>query len=326
MPASGLNPAAAAHGPARLAPVSALLSHSHPQQGALPMRVTLIVNPQAGRRSGVRVGAEAERAILAHGWEVTRLLTQAAGDGRRLAREAAAEADLVVGVGGDGTLSELLNGLRGTGVPCGLVPCGTGNDFARAVGIAPEPAAAVQQILRGGPHRVDLGHLVGVETRFVNAVGVGFDAAVAERINRRRRLTGGLVAYLPSITAELAHLKRLEATVQVDGERFEGSWLLVAVANGTSYGAGLKIAPHARCDDGLLDVVLVEQTGRADVLRSLRLVMRGAHESHPKVRMLQGRWVSIEAETPSPALVDGDVIAQTPLEIEVEPGAGVLWK
>ncbi len=290
------------------------------------MRVALIVNPRAGRCTGRRVAAIACRLLEEAGWEVAVETTSAPGEGEALARNAAAGCDLVVGVGGDGTLSELLNGLLGSGVACGLVPCGTGNDFARFVGIHESAEMAARQILGGRPVAIDMGRLSTPSRHFVNTVGVGFDAAVAGRINRRRRLTRGLAAYLPAVLHELAANTFLPARVQVDERVFEDEWLLVAVANGNAYGAGFKIAPKAACDDGELDVVLVQRTGRLDVLRSLRLALRGQHERHPKVRMLRGRHVRIETERRAPALVDGDLLAQTPLEIDVAPGAGLLWK
>ena len=291
------------------------------------MKVAVIANPRAGRCTGIAVAESAAALLRDAGWDVDVQLTSAPGEGERLAREAAdAGSELVVGVGGDGTLSELLNGLMASNIPCGMIPCGTGNDFARFVGIEENLEAAAKQIIAGGPLAVDMGRLVGSQRHFVNIVGVGFDAAVAGRINRRKRLTQGLLAYGPAIIGELAIGHFLAATVEVDGQVFAGEWLLVAVANGNAYGAGFKIAPHAACDDGLLDVVLVERMGRLGVLRSLGQVYQGKHEHHPHVTMLRGRHISIETEASAPALVDGDLLADTPLEIEIVPGAGLLWK
>jgi len=287
----------------------------------------LIANPQAGRRTGLGTAETAARLLQEGGWQVDLQPTTGPGHAADLAEEAAAAGyDLVVGVGGDGTLSELLNGLLGSGVPCGLVPCGTGNDFARFVGIKEEAAVAAKQILNGRSVAVDLGRLSIPPRHFINTVGVGFDAAVAARINRRRRISRGLMAYMPAVLAEVAGNSWLTASVEIDGHSFEDEWLLIAVANGNAYGAGFRIAPQAAYDDGLLDVILVQRMGRLEVLRSLRLVLRGRHQGHPKVQMLPARHVRITTERPAPALVDGDVTAHTPLEIEMAPGAGLLWK
>ncbi len=287
----------------------------------------MIANPRAGRCTGVAVAESATAFLREAGWGVDVKVTSAAGDGERLARDAAdAGAELIVGVGGDGTLSELLNGLMGSNIPCGMIPCGTGNDFARFVGIEGNAGAAAKQIIAGSPLPIDMGRLASSQRHFVNTVGVGFDAAVAGRINRRKRLTQGLLAYGPAIISEVAIGHFLAATVEVDGRAFDGEWLLVAVANGNAYGGGFKIAPNAAYDDGLLDVVLVERMGRLGVLRSLRQAYRGEHEHHPHVTMLRGRHISIATEAPALALVDGDLLADTPLEIDVVPGAGLLWK
>jgi diacylglycerol kinase (ATP) len=291
------------------------------------VKVTVVTNPRAGRCTGITVAASAADFLREAGWDVDVQVTSAAGDGQRLARDAAdAGAELVVGVGGDGTLSELLNGLMASNIPCGMIPCGTGNDFARFVGIKENAVAAAKQLLTGEPVAIDMGRLTGPQRYFVNTIGVGFDAAVAGRINRRKRLTQGLLAYGPAIISELAIGHFLAATVEVDEQVFAGEWLLVAVANGNAYGAGFKIAPNAVCDDGLLDVVLVERMGRLAVLRSLRQAYRGRHQHHPHVTMLRGRHISIKTEAPAPALVDGDLLADTPLEIEIVPNAGLLWK
>ncbi len=290
------------------------------------MRVVLIVNPCAGCRSGLTAGAAAEGVLREAGWEVSRRLTEGPGEGERLARAALAESpDLVLACGGDGTLSQVLTGLLGSGVPTGIIPAGTGNDFVRALGIARDPAEAARQALAGRPRRMDLLEINGGECWSFNVTGTGFDAAVAERINRRRRLTGGLTAYLSAVLQELAVYRPTEVRLQVDGEDWEGRALLVAVANAQDYGAGMRIAPQARIDDGRLDVVLVEDLGRARFLWNLPKVFRGTHLEHPAVRTWRAREVTVETAEPAPVLVDGDVRVRTPLRARVAPGEGLLW-
>lgn len=300
------------------------------------MNAILIVNPIAGARDALEAAEIARKTLIAGGWEASVTVTTRAGGAAELAKEAAGNCDVVVGVGGDGTLSELFNGLAASKVqggteapvrivtPVGLIPAGTGNDFARFAGIQDNAEAAAKQIIEGKPRAIDLGRIVG-NRLFVNTVGAGFDAAVAGRINRRKRISRGLAAYLPAVLAELAGGHHLAAKVTVDGQVFEDEWLLVAVANGNAYGAGFQIAPHAEIDSGALEVVLVQRMGRLEALCNLKLCMAGQHESLPKVRMLRGRHIEIETETPAPALVDGDLLAETPLAIDVLPSAGTLW-
>ena len=290
------------------------------------MRAVLIVNPIAGRGRGIRAAADATRVLREHGWSVEVTQTSAPGHATELGSAAAAEADVVVSVGGDGTLSETLSGLLTSKTPCGLIPCGTGNDFARFVGINPSARRAAEQIARGAARPIDIARVNGGQRHFVNVLGIGFDAAVAARINRRRRVSAGLWAYMPAILSEVACRSHLQATVEVDGERFEDEWLLVAVANGSAYGSGFRIAPEACCDDGLLDVILVRGSGRIEILHNLWLARQGKHLAHPKVTMARGRSIRIHTQRQAPVMVDGDVGLSTPIQIEAVPGAALLWK
>ena len=290
------------------------------------MRVTLIVNPRAGKNSGRACAAAAEAEFRQAGWEVTTRQTEGPGDAERLAREAVGERpDAVFACGGDGTLSQVLVGLLDSGIPAGIIPAGTGNDFARALGIPRDPAAAARRALAGRARRMDLLEINGGERWGFNVSGVGFDAAVAERINRRRRLAGGIVAYLTAVLQSWCGTARRRCGCGVDGEEWVGEALLVAIANAQAYGAGMRIAPGAKIDDGLLDVVLVEFFGRAEFLRNLPRVFRGTHLSHPRVHHWQGREVSVETATPAPVLVDGDLQTHTPLRVRVAPAKAWLW-
>lgn len=291
-----------------------------------PMRAVLIVNPIAGRGRGIRAAADAAEVLREHGWSIEARQTSGPGHATELASQASADVDVVVSVGGDGTLSETLSGLLTSKTPCGLIPCGTGNDFARFVGINPSARGAAEQIAHGSAWPIDVAAVNDGQKHFVNVLGIGFDAAVAARINRRRRVSAGLWAYMPAILSEVACRSHLQATVEVDGRLFEDDWLLVAVANGNAYGSGFRIAPEACCDDGLLDVILVRGSGRIEILRNLWLARQGKHLAHPKVIMARGRSIRIRTQVPAPVMTDGDVGLCTPIQIEAVPGAALLWK
>lgn len=286
----------------------------------------MVVNPRAGRNSGVASADAAERVLVGAGWEVTRVLTTCSGEAEELAARAAGEGhDAVFACGGDGTLSQVLEGLIGTGVPAGLIPAGTGNDFARTIGLSRDPATAAGQALTGTDTEIDLLDVDGGETWSLNIVGVGFDAMVAKRINRRARLTAGRTAYLIAVLQELFKLQPFEARIKVGAHEWEGRALVIAIANAQSYGAGMRIAPSADITDGLLDVVLVEQMGRLAFMWSFGQVFRGTHANHPKVSMWQGTEVTVETAKPRPALVDGELLAETPLHIRIAPKRGRIW-
>jgi diacylglycerol kinase (ATP) len=289
------------------------------------MRIALITNPTAGRNAGVTAAQRAADEFENAGWETVTRLTRGPGDATRLAREAADEGfDAVFACGGDGTLSQVLAGLLDTGVPGGMIPAGTGNDFARTIGLSRDAAAAARQLIRGQVKDIDLLQINNGALWSVNVAGVGFDAAVAARINRRRRLTGGLLAYLTAVVQELVSYRPTQMHLRVDDEQWEGRALLLAVANARSYGAGMKIAPTAEIDDGLLDVVLVEHVSRLEFIRSFPKVLRGTHTDHPAVRTWRGAEVTVETPQPSPVLVDGDLRCQTPLHVRVSPGRARL--
>jgi len=188
-----------------------------------------------------------------------------------------------------------------------------------------DPLAAVEHYLNGGAASVDLLEIEGGRGWGINVAGVGFDARVAHRVNARRRISRGLATYLACVGAELVRHRPLAATIRIDDDTWRGPALLVAVANARSYGAGMLIAPHAEVDDGLLDVVLVEQMSRAEFLVNFPKVMRGTHLSHPKVRTWRGEEVVIETEEPSPWLIDGDVRGETPVEVRIAPGRARVW-
>jgi len=159
----------------------------------------------------------------------------------------------------------------------------------------------------------------------LNVMGVGFDARVAARTNRRTRLIGGRTAYLTAVGQELIRHQPTDVHLRVGNESWQGRALLVAVANAKCYGAGMMIAPRAEIADGLLDVVLVEYVSRLSFLRSFPKVFRGTHAEHRAVRMWQATTCSIETPEPTSVLVDGELQAQTPVHVRVASRRAKLW-
>jgi diacylglycerol kinase (ATP) len=160
--------------------------------------------------------------------------------------------------------------------------------------------------------------------RFVNVAGCGFDAAVAERVNRGYRFLSGTSAYIASVLATLAFYRPSDLTVVVDGAELRGPAMTCAVANGASYGGGMRIAPDARFDDGVFDVCVIGACTRTEFLRSFPLVFRGTHVDHPKVTMIRGRTIEIVSSPPVPVLADGELAGQTPARFAMMP-AGVRF-
>ena len=289
-------------------------------------RIVVILNPKAGRGRGRQARADVERLLTETmpqspdptEWRIVE--TQTPGHARELARQAAEEGTSVVAAaGGDGTLNEVVNGLMGTGATLGLLPLGTGNDFARCLGIGTDLNAGVNTLVHGVPRPIDVGQANG--RWFLNIAGCGFDAIVAERANRGFPVLRGTAAYLAAIAHSLLHLKPATLTLTLDGETQTVRALMCSVANATSYGGGMKVTPDAEIDDGLFDLCLLREAGRLEFLRAFPRVFKGTHTTHPRVTMLRARAVHIESDIPLPLLIDGEVIGATPVTFTLAPRA-----
>jgi diacylglycerol kinase (ATP) len=242
--------------------------------------------------------------------------TTAAGSAVALARQAVTEgANVVAAAGGDGTLNEVVNGIVGTGAVCGLLPLGTGNDFARHIGLKTDLPMAVQNLFRGTPRAVDLGK--AGERWFINIAGCGFDALIAERINKGVRHLQGTAAYIVAVCQCLRTLKAAQLSLVLDGKPLETRALMCSVANASSYGGGMRVAPDAQIDDGLFDICLLHDAGRLEFLLAFPRVFKGTHITHPKVTMHRAKEIAIESAPPMPILIDGDVVGTTPITFTV---------
>lgn len=229
----------------------------------------------------------------------------------------------MAGAGGDGTIREVAEGVLGTSSSLAVLPMGTGNDFARTLGFGSDLDLAIAALAGGKTMRVDAGRWRCGEQSgiFLNVAGCGFDAAVADRINRGFRHLRGTAAYLAAVTSILASYRATDLTIEVDSERIARRAMLCAFANAVSYGGGMRIAPCARISDGLLDLVLVREVGRFEFLRSLPRVFRGAHLGHPAVEHRVFRHATLTSDPPVPMLVDGEVVPAGAVTIDVLPSA-----
>jgi diacylglycerol kinase (ATP) len=284
----------------------------------------LILNPQAARGGAESAWAAAEPVLTAAGarWQLAR--TTAPGEAESLARAAARAGiwDAVVAIGGDGTVHEVVNGLLGAadGPALGILPAGSGNDFARAAGIpVGDPAAALRAMLEGDVRSVDVGRVNG--RYFVNGMGWGLDGRVAVQIARRRRFAGRAM-YLAALLSALRGQRPAHVDICLDGRTVPGFVTLIAVTNGPCYGGGFRICPHARIDDGQLDLCVADAMSRLSILRLVPRVMRGTHLGHPRVWYARGTTVTLTSRIGLPAHADGEVIdaAATRLEVAVVPG------
>lgn len=286
--------------------------------------ITLFVNPTAGRGRGARAAQPAASALRDAGFSVRTVLGEDADDALRRAREAVAGGTgALIAVGGDGMMSLALQAVAGTGTPLGVVAVGTGNDFARALGMPiRDPAAAgrlAAEALKAGTVReIDLGR--AGERWFGSVLASGFDSRVNDRGNRMRWV-GGRFKYDLAILAELAAFRPIPYRIRLDGGPVrEIEATLIAVGNGSTYGGGMRICAEAVMDDGFFDVTVVGDCSRTTLLKVFPKVYKGTHLGHPKVTV--HRVASIElAAAGVTAYADGEPLGALPLTATCVPGA-----
>jgi len=291
-------------------------------------RAFVVVNPAAGGgrtgRTWPMVAAELNRLGLTFesAWTTRR------GHATDLARRAAGAGwPLVVAVGGDGTLNEVVNGVtdaRGTPLATtGAILTGRGRDARRNFGLAADWRLATRRLVQGDDVLLDLGAAEwtgGMRRYFLSAAGAGFDAAVARRAASRGGI--GTLPYVLAVIEGLVAHRPIPMTIQADGEAEQSAPLTtVVVANGAYYGGGMKIAPPADPMDGLLDLVVIGALNRAELLRWLPTVYRGAHLANPRIGLRRVRHVRVAGATAVPTHVDGEPAADTPVAFRVCPQA-----
>jgi diacylglycerol kinase (ATP) len=282
--------------------------------------VHLVLNPAADRgRAGWRrvfVSCFLEEYGMKAVWHATR----GPGDAGRIVG-GLPDGTLAVAVGGDGTVHEVAAACVGRDLTLGVLPVGSGNDYVKALGIGTELGRALEVLAAGKVRVVDAGEVNGI--LFNNGLGVGFDAEVAAGVKQAPAYLGGTGRYLWSVGRLLWGFRCHEATLRLDGgEVVEAETILVAVALGTTYGARFRLAPEARLDDGLFDVVWSEEVSRAEVLRLIPAALGGTLLRHPKVHLARAREVEVELAKEVPAHVDGEILVPTrAFRARVLPGA-----
>ena len=280
-------------------------------------KILLIGNPVAGGGRAKRLMADLLQTLRQRGYLVETFLTGSAGDATRRARGIEADVDVLVVVGGDGTLNEILNGLPDPSqTPIAYLPTGTANVLGRELGL-PKRAEDLIQILESGHlRRLDMG-LLG-EGRFLMMASAGLDAMVTEEVRRQRGGTLGYLGYLMPILRALQRYQPPELKVTVDGgEQIPGAFSVVS--NTRNYGGIFSFADRARCDSGHLDVCVFPRGTLPALLRYYLAALRGRVSRRTDVRYLTGSRIRIESREPVAVQADGDPAGVTPVDIRVLP-------
>lgn len=293
------------------------------------MDVALLVNPAARAGAHTVVVDEVSARLRAHGIRVAVISGGSAADSSSLLRAALdVGTDAVLVAGGDGTVNLAIQELAGTDTPLGIVPVGTGNDFAAALGLRELRAeATAAAVIAGRTRRVDLARATlpdGSSRLYATVLAAGFDSKVNDRANGMR-WPRGHSRYDIAVLIEFLRLRDLPFRVEIedaDGETeiIDGPLVLASVGNGPTYGGGIRICPEATLEDGLLDITLVRPAGRLRLLRLLPRVYRGTHASSPDVVMRRARSVRLDAPALT-AYADGDPLGALPVRVDAVPGA-----
>jgi diacylglycerol kinase (ATP) len=298
----------------------------------MPRKIRLILNPitNHGRSLQMASGLRPLTAGLNAAW----IETQSTAHATELARQAGIEGcDLVVACGGDGTVHEVINGLmqvtEGERPALGIVPLGSGNDFAHILGVPGDPAEALQSCLLGQPHSIDMGLVRDGQSRqeyFNNTLGIGFDAVVTIHTRRITAIHGFMMYLIATLQTIFRNFNPMDLHVVTDRESWDQSTIMLTLGNGPREGGGFLVTPQAKLDDGILDYVTIRKISRLTMLRLVPEVMKGTHARFKQVRMGTCRKMEITSKQPLYVHCDGEIFAgfgsdNRKLEIEILPEA-----
>ena len=275
----------------------------------------LFANPTSGRGKGAKVLAIIEKYLISQNLHFILISTSSLNQSLLLLKgniQKYPEAKVIV-IGGDGMVHAAINNIENNTI--GLIPAGTGNDFARALGLAlDDPISSIKRATSANIDLVDLGK-VG-EDYFAAICSTGFDSIVNERANGLK-WPHGKMKYNIAMLLELSRFQPKSYKIVVDGKSLETQAMLIAIANGLSYGGVMKVCPAAQLQDGLLDIMILGPVSKFEFIRIFPSVFKGLHITHPAVSIFQGRSIQITADAVGYA--DGERIGNLPLNISISP-------
>jgi YegS/Rv2252/BmrU family lipid kinase len=288
----------------------------------------LIVNPAAAGGKAGRLAPAVERCLREQGLTIRRVNTRDIHHARELGLAAARDGEAVLALSGDGMVGVLADALREVpGALLGVLPGGRGNDLARVLGIPREPLAACAALPHYVPRPLDLGvvddaRAGGSGHAFVGVASAGFDSDCNRIANEAPAWLGGL-AYAYSALRGLLSWEAARFTIELDppGERYSFGGYSIIVANSQAYGGGMRIAPEALLDDGLLDVIAIEGVAKLRFVANLPRVFKGTHVHLDSVKTFRAAAVEISADRPFTMYADGEEIGELPLRLRSAPAA-----
>jgi YegS/Rv2252/BmrU family lipid kinase len=289
--------------------------------------IKIILNPIAGRGHGARVEPKLRQFLEAEGLDFDLVHTSGRWHAAELAEQAVADGcELIVAAGGDGTAHEVVNGLLaasggGEAGTLGVIPIGSGSDFAHAAGVPADPRAACSRLAHGQTRVVDVGriNLDGQPSRyFDNTVGIGFDGVVTVEAQKVKRLRG-MALYLPVVLRTVfLSFKPPRVTIEYDDQELALSALMVCIANGPREGGSFLVAPDAEPDDGVLDLCIASEVGRLGMLGLIPHFMQGSHVDREPITMARARRIAVSSPDDLVVHADGEVLCTDGSRLECE--------
>jgi len=295
-------------------------------------RMRVIVNPAAGAGKTAKKWPQIMALMKSLGLDFEHDVTEAPGHAIELAKSAVEKGyEIVVSVGGDGTIHEIVNGLHeagvGANVAVGIVNTGTGADYIRTIGVPRRYKEACQCLLSPNRRTVDLGvveYTKGgkrMKRVFVNFAGIGFDAEVVKATTEKFKALGDMPSYLMGLFSTLMSYENRDVSIIVDGEHGERRVCTIMLNNGRYGGGGMLPAPNADPSDGFFDLVIIDDITKPDLIMSLPRIYRGTHLTHPKVTLMRAREVEITPTLTSAVQADGELLGEAPARFSVLPAA-----
>jgi len=284
-------------------------------------KLLVIANPASGKGRAARALSAFTTSLTSNGLAHHVMLTDGPGHAARLAQQMAQDFDAVAVVGGDGTLNEVASSIAGTGVPMAPVPGGTGNDFIKALSTYPRTPQGVALMLSRETSIRELDMALANGRPFINVLGMGFDAMVAEH-QAHARMLPGLAAYLYGLARSMPSYRHWQVTISADDQELRTRALIVTIGNGPVCGGGFKLTPDAVADDGQLDITVLSDLPLSRLIWHFPKAFTGGIKRVMYYASCRARKIVLESDSPIPCHMDGEPLApQRRFEIELLPRA-----
>lgn len=280
------------------------------------MRILVIVNPAAGSRKSLRLLRDIKQWLSQSPHEVLFTIPESPDEMRSAIMKAPERGiDAFLPIGGDGTVHQALPAIAEAKIPLGFLPCGRGNDFARNIGLPSKLQKSCSLPSNPSFHQVDLPRINNIP--FVAVTYVGFDAEVNKLANDGRDYLGGTLGYIICVLKTLKNFRPFEIEITIDDHCFRERMMMVTVANAPFYGGGMKIAPDANMNDGLLNICIAKEISKLELLWEFPKVFKGTHIYHPRIMMKSGRRIRLTSDESRNIYADGEYVGHLPADCTI---------